>query len=98
MATVPVLAGAAGVEHPFQRHNVSEWSHLDRLTGVLEHARVESDHWAASRAGSTGNYNKWSEFLATDLGTPGLRSPALSKFVCEAVCLEWGKSQPCEDK
>nr|CAD7440078.1 unnamed protein product [Timema bartmani] len=78
MATVPVLAGAAGGDHPFQRRNVSEWSHLDRLTGVLEHARVESDHWAASRAGSTGNYNKSSLLYNTSYATGGTDTIATS--------------------
>ncbi|XP_063220802.1 uncharacterized protein LOC134530123 isoform X2 [Bacillus rossius redtenbacheri] len=52
MATVPALSS------PFQQRDVAEWSRLDRLTGVLERARRETDHWKASRGGHTGNYNK----------------------------------------
>ncbi|KAJ4439607.1 hypothetical protein ANN_07735 [Periplaneta americana] len=54
---------------PFQRHNVEEWSRLDRLTGMLEHARVETGHWAANTSNSSHKYgklleNKW-EYKST---------------------------------
>jgi hypothetical protein len=43
---------------PFQRHNVKEWSRLDSLTGMLEHARVEAGHWAANTSNSSQQYGK----------------------------------------
>lgn len=43
---------------PFQRRNVVEWSHRDRLTGALERARRETNHWSASTASAIHNYNK----------------------------------------
>ncbi|KAJ1532166.1 hypothetical protein ONE63_000788 [Megalurothrips usitatus] len=43
---------------PFQRRNVVEWSHRDRLTGALERARRETNHWSASSANAIHNYNK----------------------------------------
>lgn len=43
---------------PFQRRNVVEWSHRDRLTGALERARRETNHWSASTATAIHNYGK----------------------------------------
>lgn len=43
---------------PFSRRNVQEWSRLDQLTGLLEHARVETDHWTASTSNSSHHFGK----------------------------------------
>ncbi|KAK9889526.1 hypothetical protein WA026_006880 [Henosepilachna vigintioctopunctata] len=43
---------------PFHDHDVREWSTLDSLTGVLERARIETDHWAASTNNSSHKYGK----------------------------------------
>lgn len=43
---------------PFSRHNVQEWSRLDQLTGLLEHARVETDHWTNSTSNSSHHFGK----------------------------------------
>jgi hypothetical protein len=57
MEVIPSTAGGSGAM-PFQRHNVEEWSRLDSLTGMLEHARVESGQWAASTSNSSQHYGK----------------------------------------
>ncbi|XP_023718334.1 uncharacterized protein LOC111870354 isoform X2 [Cryptotermes secundus] len=57
MEVIPSTGGGSGAM-PFQRHNVEEWSRLDSLTGMLEHARVESGHWAASTSNSSQQYGK----------------------------------------
>lgn len=43
---------------PFQRRDVEEWSTLDSLTGMLEHARVQTDHWAATTCNSSHHFGK----------------------------------------
>ena len=43
---------------PFQRRNVVEWSHRDRLTGALERARRETNHWSASTASAVHNFGQ----------------------------------------
>lgn len=59
VAAAPASVGSgAGVVPPFQRRDVEEWSHLDQLTGMLEHARVEKDHWQANTRNSTHQYGK----------------------------------------
>ncbi|KAF4525000.1 hypothetical protein B566_EDAN012107, partial [Ephemera danica] len=44
---------------PFGRRDVEEWSRLDELTGMLEHARVQTDRWAGVDAlGGSHKYGK----------------------------------------
>lgn len=40
------------------KKHVEEWSRLDRLTGMLEHARVEADHWASNTSNSRHHFGK----------------------------------------
>ncbi|XP_045474191.1 uncharacterized protein LOC123680368 isoform X2 [Harmonia axyridis] len=47
-----------GMPPPFHDHDVREWSTLDSLTGVLERARIETDHWAANTVNSSHKYGK----------------------------------------
>lgn len=53
-----VVAGGERAGGPFSRRNVQEWSRLDQLTGLLEHARVETDHWATSTTNSSHHFGK----------------------------------------
>lgn len=48
------MAGASGGT----KKHVEEWSRLDRLTGMLEHARVEADHWASTTSNSRHHFGK----------------------------------------
>ncbi|XP_046428939.1 uncharacterized protein LOC124183869 isoform X1 [Neodiprion fabricii] len=43
---------------PFQNEEVREWSHVDRLTGMLEHARIETGRWQTRHQGSAQAYGK----------------------------------------
>ncbi|XP_059484135.1 uncharacterized protein LOC132201728 isoform X2 [Neocloeon triangulifer] len=48
-----------GGDSPFGRRDVEEWSRLDELTGMLEHARVQTDQWAGIDAqGGSHKYGK----------------------------------------
>ncbi|XP_044753638.1 uncharacterized protein LOC123313034 isoform X2 [Coccinella septempunctata] len=47
-----------GLPPPFHDHDVHEWSTLDSLTGVLERARIETDHWAANTTNTSHKYGK----------------------------------------
>lgn len=47
-----------GLPPPFHDHDVHEWSTLDSLTGVLERARIETDHWTANTNNSSHKYGK----------------------------------------
>ena len=40
------------------KKHIQEWSRLDKLTGVLEHARVEADHWASNTSNSRHHFGK----------------------------------------
>ncbi|KAK3924406.1 Rab3 GTPase-activating protein regulatory subunit [Frankliniella fusca] len=62
-----VMAGDL-TDLPFQRRNVVEWSHRDQLTGALERARRETNHWSASTASAVHKYNKVVDQRALDLG------------------------------
>lgn len=53
-----VVTATPNGNSPFHNHDVREWSRLDRLTGVLERARLESDHWTASTNNATHKYGK----------------------------------------
>jgi hypothetical protein len=51
-----------GGDSPFGRRDVEEWSRLDELTGMLEHARVQTDQWAGIDAqGGSHKYGKVSK-------------------------------------
>ncbi|XP_075220425.1 uncharacterized protein LOC142323932 isoform X4 [Lycorma delicatula] len=52
---------------PFQRRDVEEWSTLDSLTGMLEHARVQTDHWAATTCNSSHHFGKVIDSRARNL-------------------------------
>ncbi|XP_043273838.1 uncharacterized protein [Venturia canescens] len=43
---------------PFQKEEIREWSHVDRLTGMLERARVETGRWQTSNQGAAKSYGK----------------------------------------
>ena len=43
---------------PFQNEEIREWSHVDRLTGMLERARVETGRWQTSNRGAARSYGK----------------------------------------
>lgn len=43
---------------PFHNHDVREWSRIDSLTGVLERARLETDHWTSNTNNSSHKYEK----------------------------------------
>ncbi|GLV34146.1 uncharacterized protein CBL_00075 [Carabus blaptoides fortunei] len=58
MEVVTASPGGAGNVPPYQRRDVEEWSHLDHLTGMLEHARVETDHWTANTHNTAQKYGK----------------------------------------
>ncbi|XP_024944518.1 uncharacterized protein LOC107271500 isoform X1 [Cephus cinctus] len=43
---------------PFQNEEVREWSHVDRLTGMLERARIETGRWQTRNQGAAHSYGK----------------------------------------
>ncbi|XP_072379555.1 uncharacterized protein [Diabrotica undecimpunctata] len=43
---------------PFHDHDVREWSRIDSITGALERARLETDHWSANTINSSHKYGK----------------------------------------
>lgn len=63
MEVIPLIRNSAtGSEaskgdNGIKRH-VQEWSRLDRLTGILEHARVEADQWTNHTANTKHKYGK----------------------------------------
>lgn len=57
MEVVAATPGGGAVP-PFHNHDVREWSRIDSLTGVLERARLETDHWTASNGNSSHKYGK----------------------------------------
>lgn len=63
MEVVPIrLSGDnnpnSSVGLPFSRRNVEEWSRIDRLTGMMETAKIETDHWTARSNNAAHNYGK----------------------------------------
>ncbi|XP_046680156.1 uncharacterized protein LOC124367405 isoform X5 [Homalodisca vitripennis] len=66
-----VVAGGERAGAPFSRHNVQEWSRLDQLTGLLEHARVETDHWTASTSNSSHHFGKVVDSRSRNLADGG---------------------------
>jgi len=57
MEVIPSTARGSG-SMPLHQHNVEEWSRLDSLTGMLEHARVETGRWTANTSTSSQQYGK----------------------------------------
>ncbi|XP_025411709.1 uncharacterized protein LOC112684405 isoform X3 [Sipha flava] len=63
MEVIPLIRNSATGSEPsngdngIKRH-VQEWSRLDRLTGILEHARVEADQWTNHTANTKHKYGK----------------------------------------
>lgn len=43
---------------PFKSEEIREWSRVDRLTGMLERARIETGRWRASNDASAHSYGK----------------------------------------
>lgn len=52
------LGGEAGSEGPYRNEDVREWSRLDRDTGMLERARVETGRWRGSTRDAAQSYGK----------------------------------------
>ena len=48
---------------PFHNEDVHEWSHVDRLTGMLENARIETGRWQAKNQGAAQSYGKVINFF-----------------------------------
>jgi hypothetical protein len=92
MEVIPSTAGGSRTT-PFQRHNVEEWSRLDSLTGMLEHARVETGHWAASTTNSSQQYGKVRKFLNTTLPCPAARikHPCYQRVSVSVAMMVWTK-------
>lgn len=57
MEVVLSSPGEGGGE-PFRNEDVREWSRLDRLTGMLERARVETGRWRANTEDAAQSYGK----------------------------------------
>ncbi|XP_025196885.1 uncharacterized protein LOC112595777 isoform X2 [Melanaphis sacchari] len=63
MEVIPLIrssatgSDASKGDNGIKRH-VQEWSRLDRLTGILEHARVEADQWTNHTANTKHKYGK----------------------------------------
>ncbi|KAI5720038.1 hypothetical protein M8J77_000929 [Diaphorina citri] len=57
--------GASGI--PAHHHNVEEWSNMDPFNGILEHNRVETDHWANNTHNSSHQYGKVVDSRARNL-------------------------------
>ncbi|XP_050535195.1 uncharacterized protein LOC126902204 isoform X2 [Daktulosphaira vitifoliae] len=49
------------------KRRVQEWSRLDRLTGILEHARVEADQWTNHTANTKHKFGKVTNTRARNL-------------------------------
>ncbi|XP_033225563.1 uncharacterized protein LOC117178303 [Belonocnema kinseyi] len=43
---------------PFHNEDIREWSHVDRLTGMLENARIETGRWQARNKVAAQSYGK----------------------------------------
>lgn len=57
--TMEVVAATPGAPvAPFHDHDVREWSRIDSLTGVLERARLETDHWTTNTNNACHKYGK----------------------------------------
>lgn len=69
MEVIPLIRSSTAGSEPsngdngIKRH-VQEWSRLDRLTGILEHARVEADQWTNHTANSKHKYGKVTDSLS----------------------------------
>lgn len=50
--------GAGDAGSPFRNEDVREWSRVDRITGMLEQARVETDRWQADTRDAKQSYGK----------------------------------------
>ena len=49
-------------EGPFRNEEVKEWSRVDRITGMIERARVETGRWRANTKNAEHSYGKVSFF------------------------------------
>lgn len=43
---------------PFKNEEIREWSRVDRLTGMLERARIETGRWRTGNDASAHSYGK----------------------------------------
>ena len=50
--------GSSSGEGPFRNEDVQEWSRVDRITGMLERARVETGRWRANTRDAKHSYGK----------------------------------------
>ncbi|XP_050427763.1 uncharacterized protein LOC126837856 isoform X2 [Adelges cooleyi] len=73
MEVIPLMRSSAtgsetsnGGDNGIKRR-VQEWSRLDRLTGILEHARVEADQWSNHTANTKHKYGKVVDTRARNL-------------------------------
>lgn len=63
MEVIPLIRSSATSSEASNGDNgikrrVQEWSRLDRLTGILEHARVEADQWTNHTANTKHKFGK----------------------------------------
>ncbi|KAG5891382.1 hypothetical protein JTB14_020111 [Gonioctena quinquepunctata] len=75
MEVVAATPGSGGVP-PFRDHDVREWSRIDSITGALERARIETDHWSANTINSSHNYGKVVDSRARTDAEGGLHQSA----------------------
>ncbi|XP_014214041.1 uncharacterized protein LOC106643413 isoform X2 [Copidosoma floridanum] len=52
------LGGDSADGAPFRNEDVREWSRVDRITGMLERARVETGRWRANTRDAAHSYGK----------------------------------------
>lgn len=43
---------------PFKNEEIREWSRIDRLTGMLERARIETGRWKTKNDDAARSYGK----------------------------------------
>lgn len=67
------------------KRRVQEWSRLDRLTGILEHARVEADQWTNHTANTKHKYGK-------------VRTTRVIPIKRETACIPKKKKNFCDKK
>ncbi|XP_074031802.1 uncharacterized protein isoform X2 [Leptinotarsa decemlineata] len=75
MEVVAATPNSGGVP-PFRDHDVREWSRIDSITGALERARIETDHWSANTINSSHKYGKVVDSRARTDAEGGLHQSA----------------------
>ncbi|XP_065200784.1 uncharacterized protein LOC135831880 isoform X1 [Planococcus citri] len=61
------------------KKHIQEWSRLDKLTGMLEHARVEADHWASNTSNSRHHFGKVVDSRARNLADGSVQQKQQTK-------------------